>query len=75
MGFDDAGGHAVHPDVALRQLGGQRAGQTHQGRLTHAVRTQALQKRQKKTHKKVRIQSCKKRLRVICVDGQTCIGW
>lgn len=46
MGFDDAGGHAVHPDVALRQLGGQRAGQTHQGRLTHAVCTQALQKRQ-----------------------------
>lgn len=43
-GLDDSGGHAVHSDVALSQLGGQCPGQTQQRRLAHAVGTQRLQR-------------------------------
>lgn len=43
-GLDDSRGHAVDPDVALSQLGGQNPGQTQQGGLAHAVGAKSLQK-------------------------------
>lgn len=46
-GLDDPRGHAVHSDVILGQLGGQSAGQPQQSGLTHAVRTQSLQRRRR----------------------------
>lgn len=43
-GLDESGGHAVDPDVARSQLGGQNLGQAQQGGLAHAVGAKSLQK-------------------------------
>ena len=64
-GLDDSGGHAVHSDVAVSQLGGQRSGQTQQRRLAHAVGTQRLQRQRYSVHN-THIHTCTTQ-EVVCV--------
>lgn len=52
-GLDYSRGHAVYSYVTVSELRSQRLGQTQQGCLTHAVRTQSLQRHENVADKNV----------------------